>query len=577
MPTVNRFMINQQQPGGFTGIIRKLFVIFLLFTFAVTAGSFILRHTISTKLERLSSQLRQPSQQPEISRLLVDLNLTENSFQQASSNGRASDLDTYKEHLKSIFEQMTAISQHYQADSNSYLPKSKQQITLALQQKLAMSQQLFDLHKRFDSLLNITTPGSISAKLPVRQLPARGKLRTDTVVSTREEIAKNSLLKRLKDALNKKSAVKVLTIRQHNTGATGANARKNDSKLLKQLGKQYGRLSQSNQELILANLNLLTELRQVIQQLQDIEQLAFENSREQVLAQYQSTTRDLNTYTGVASALVLIFIILLFVYIRKASGAERRYKVENARAVRLAGQKSEILAIMSHEIRNKLMAINSAVFTLKKTALLPEQEKKVATINLSSSLLLETVNNVLDVSKLEQRPAELTINHFSLSEAITDSVDAMRFMAENKGVELNIKTTGMTGGIQVTGDGFRLKQVLINLLSNAIKYTDKGHVDLTGDLTERDDKLWLNVKVKDTGVGIAKNRQARLFTQYYQAGSQKSGTGLGLYLCRQLILLQGGEISLESEAGQGCTVCFSIPYNNKQVIVEEDHYNPTGK
>ncbi|MFA6083903.1 sensor histidine kinase [Mucilaginibacter sp.] len=567
-------MINQQQPGGFTGIIRKLFIIFLLFTFVVTAGSFILRHTINTKLERLSSQLRQSSQQAELSRLLVDLNLTENSFQQASSNGHAGDLEAYKQHLKSIFGQMTAISQHYRADSNSYLPESKRQIALGLQQKLAISQQLFDLHKRFDSLLNITTPGSINARLPARELPARGRLRTDTVVSTREEIAKNSLLKRLKDALNKKNAVKVLTIRQHNTGATRADARQNDSKLLKQLGKQYGRLSQSNQELILANLNLLTELRQVIQQLQDIEQLAFEKSREQVLAQYQSTTRDLNTYTGVASALVLVFIISLFVYIRKASGAERRYKVENARAVRLAGQKSEILAIMSHEIRNKLMAINGAVSTLKKTALLPEQEKKIASINLASSLLLETVNNVLDVSKLEQQPAELAVNHFSPLEAMTDSVDAMRFMAENKGVELNLKTNGMVGGALVTGDGFRLKQVLINLLSNAIKYTNKGQVDLTGDLTERDDKLWLSVEVKDTGAGIPKNRQARLFTQYYQAGGQKSGTGLGLYLCRQLILLQGGEINLTSEAGQGCTVCFSIPYD-KQGIVEDGHPDPT--
>lgn len=561
-------MINQQGSGGLTGIIRKLFVIFLLFTFAVTAGSFILRHTINTKLERLSSQLRQPSQQPEISRLLVDLNLTENSFQQASSNGRADDLKKYKLQLKSIFEQMTVISSHYLPDSNRYLPQSKQQIALALQQKLDISQRLFDLHKRFDSLLNITTPASISGGVRVRQLPAPSGLRADTVVSTREETAKSGLLRRLKDALNKKSAVKVLTIRQHTAGSAGADARRDDSRLLKQLGKQYGRLSQSNQELILANLNLLTELRHVIQQLQDIEQLAFEKSREQVLAQYQSTTRDLNTYTGVASALVLVFIILLFVYIRKASGAERRYKVENARAVRLAGQKSEILAIMSHEIRNKLMAINGAVSTLKKSALLPEQEKKIASINLSSSLLLETVNNVLDVSKLEQRPAELTINHFSPLQAITDSLDAMRFMAENKGLELHFVTNGMTGNVLVTGDGFRLKQVLINLLSNAIKYTDKGQVDLTGNLTERGDKLWLSVEVKDTGIGIPKNRQGRLFAQYYQANGQKSGTGLGLYLCRQLILLQGGEISLTSEAGQGCTVRFSIPYD-KQKSVEE--------
>jgi signal transduction histidine kinase len=269
----------------------------------------------------------------------------------------------------------------------------------------------------------------------------------------------------------------------------------------------------------------------------------------------------------VASVLVLLFIILLIVYVRKASGAERRYQLENTRAVRLAGQKSEILAIMSHEIRNKLMAINGAVFMLKKTPLLPEQDKKISSINLASSLLLETVNNVLDVSTLEQRPTELKIKQFSPPDAISDSVEAMRFMAENKGIELNLKLTGMAG-IMVTGDGFRLKQVLINLLSNAIKYTDNGGVDLTGDMQQTDGALHLNVQVKDTGSGIPKNRQAELFTPYYQAGGQKPGTGLGLYLCRQLIRLQGGDISLESDEGLGCTVRFSIPY--KPVITEDD-------
>jgi len=559
-------MINARKSESFTGIIRKLFIIFLLFTFTVTVGSFILRHTITSKLERLSSQLRQPSQQPELSRLLVDLNLAENSFQQASSNGHARDLDAYKQHLKSIFGQMAEIIEQSRADSNSHLPKSKQQIALALQQKLAVSQQLFDLQKRFDSLLNRTTLGSISYRIPAKPLGARGHGQTDTLISTRHESTKNNLIKRLKDALYNKSAVKVLTIRQRNNLAE-ANAKRDESDLLKQLGQEYGLLSQSNQELILANLNLLTELRQVLLELQDIERLAYEKSREEILAQYQSTTRDLNTFTGIASALVLLFILLLIVYIRKASGAERRYAIENTRAVRLAGQKSEILAIMSHEIRNKLMAINGAVFMLKKTPLLPEQEKKLSSINLSSSLLLETVNNVLDVSKLEQQPAELTINHFSPLGAISDSVEAMRFMAENKGIELNLKSDGMTDGL-VNGDGFRLKQVLINLLSNAIKYTDRGHVDLFAELHEKDDALWLTVTVKDTGAGIPKSMQAELFSPYYQAGGHKPGTGLGLYRCRQLIQLQKGNINLESEEGQGCTVRFSIPY---KLIFDGEH------
>lgn len=558
-------MINSRQSDSFTGILRKMFIIFLLFTFMVTAGSFILRHTITVKLDKLSSQLRHPWQQPAISRLLVDLNLTENSFQQASSNGKVSDLDAYKQHLKAIFAQMTEIIQQYRVDGKSHLPKSKQQIALALQQKLAVSQQLFNLQKRFTALLSKTTVGSINDGLSGKS-PGRVNIQTDTSVSTYQEPTKKGLIKRLKDAVYNKSKVKVLTIRPHkDQQKTGIS--EDQKELLKKVGEQYSLLSKSNQELILANLNLLTELRQVLLELQNIERVAYEKSREEILAEYQSTSHDLNTYTGIASALVLLFIILLIVYVRKASGAERRYVIVNTRAVRLAGQKSEILAIMSHEIRNKLMAINGAVFMLKKTPLLPEQEKKVSSINLSSLLLLETVNNVLDVSKLEQGPAELNNHPFSPLEAISDSLEAMRFMAEKKGIGLFLKSEGMSQS-QVDGDSLRLKQVLINLLSNAIKYTDKGHVDLSAELEENGDDLLLKVTVKDTGTGIPKSKQAKLFSPYYQAGGHRPGTGLGLYLCRQLIKLQRGEIALESEEGQGCSVRFSIPY---QPIVPGGH------
>ncbi|MCZ4224916.1 sensor histidine kinase [Pedobacter rhodius] len=551
-------MINHRQSERFTGIIRKLFVIFLIFIFIVTTGSFILRHTITTKLDRLSSQLHEPWQQPAINRLLVDLNLTENSFQQASANGQVSDLEAYKNHLKDIFAKMGNIIQRYKADGNSNIPKSKQQIALALQQKIAVSQQLFDLQKRFTSLLEKTTLGSINDRSSAKGFE-RGNMQTDTSVSVYKEPTKSSLIKRLKDAVKNTSNVKVLTIKQLKNQEK-ANIQLDQTNLLKELGQQYDALGQSNQEMILANLNLLTELRQLLLNVQAIERVAYEKSREEILEEYRSTSRDLNTFTGIASLFILLFIIILIIYIRKASGAERRYIMENSRAVRLAGQKSEILAIMSHEIRNKLMAINGAVFMLKRTTLLPEQEKKISSINLSSFLLLETVNNVLDVSKLEQSVAELKINPFLPYQAISDSVEAMRFMAEKKGIDLNFEFEGIND-LSVNGDDLRLKQVLINLLSNAIKYTDKGHVNLSAKLQEKGNASFLlTVSVKDTGSGIPKNKQAGLFSPYYQAGGQKRGTGLGLYLCRQLVKLQGGTIELESDEGQGCLVRFSIPY-----------------
>jgi signal transduction histidine kinase len=224
---------------------------------------------------------------------------------------------------------------------------------------------------------------------------------------------------------------------------------------------------------------------------------------------------------------------------------------------------------MSHEIRNKLMAINGAVFTMKKTLLSAQQEQKLGAITLASGMVLETINNVLDAGKLEQGYAETRLSGpFKPGEAIAESIEAMRFMAENKNLQLKLSWNEHSDTI-VEGDSFRLKQVLLNLLSNAIKYTDQGSVSVTAELVEYGPGYQLNVVVSDTGSGIPANRQAQLFTPYYQAGGQKPGTGLGLYLCHELIQGQSGEISLESEVNQGTVISFWIPYKiseNLQVM-----------
>ncbi|WP_316739192.1 HAMP domain-containing sensor histidine kinase [Pedobacter aquatilis] len=447
---------------------------------------------------------------------------------------------------------METIISYYKPANNTDTPQSKAQIAHALQKKLKVSQQLFDLQKRFTFLLDKTTVNTVRdyATNPSGTIPP------DTAVSVRKESANRGLIERLKDAVQNKSEVKVVTIR---TKKVQDGNIPQDPVLIKQIGQQYGRLMHSNQELILANLSLLTQLRQVLLDFQAIDQMAFEQSREKILEEYKSTSQDLNIYTAVATAFVLLFIILLLIYIRKAALAERRYIRENLRAVRLAGQRSEILAIMSHEIRNKLMAINGAVFMLRRTQLKEDQESKVTSINLASSLLLETVNNVLDVSKFEQNPDEENLSIFSPYEAISDSVEAMRFMAERKNLDLNFSFEG-NDILQVQGDSLRLKQVLINLLSNAIKYTDEGSISLSAKIEQENNLPLLSVSVKDTGSGISKSKQGKLFTPFYQAGGKKQGTGLGLYLCRQLINQQGGQIFLESDEGQGCTVSFLIPY-----------------
>jgi CheY-like chemotaxis protein len=139
--------------------------------------------------------------------------------------------------------------------------------------------------------------------------------------------------------------------------------------------------------------------------------------------------------------------------------------------------------------------------------------------------------------------------------------DNMQMNADAKKLALQFEFKG-DRKMNVTGDVMRLKQILLNLLSNAIKYTDKGFVKLTGELIIENNKPFIKFAVADSGKGIPKSQQSKLFSKYFQATSANSstGTGLGLYICSKLVQLQKGKIGIESEPGKGTTFFIDIPY-----------------
>ncbi len=540
--------------------LRNIFSLFLLFAFIITIGSVALKFSIGRKLEILSTRLKEPSPGPEISNILLDLSSAENDFQQATINNDTAKLVNYKRKLSNVFAEINILLVKYKADSAHYLLGSSQLIAGSFAKKLEISQRVFDLKQHFDSLLKATTPSMTIVTAGPSRLRS-GK--SDTTVSFGEEATKNGLLKRLKNAIVNRRQLKILTIREKQH-LDSARRLLTPTQLLHQLNQQNAYLLLSNEQLITANLNLLAQLHQLLEQLKDVNQAAWEKSRNGVLEQYRSTTSDMNHYIAVAIALILAFIILLIYFIRKAGAAERNYLVENERAVALAGQKSEILATMSHEIRNPLTAITGAIYMLNKTILSPDQEKKVSAINLSSAMLMETVNNILDLSALEYHQGTVLLQvAFTPFLVLREAVESMRFMAEKKGILLTAEFAG-DESVTVMGDTFKLKQIMVNLLSNAIKYTDEGAVTLSAILHIQSEKsATLEVSIRDTGIGIPKEQLAGLFTRYYQAVSSntKPGTGLGLFLCKQLVSLQGGTITVESETGNGCLIRFTIPYS----------------
>ncbi|MET4139561.1 ATP-binding protein [Pedobacter sp. UYP1] len=479
------------------------------------------------------------------------------------------------QHISSLLESfskedLNAVS----TDISNDLAKRNKQILLYAKIK-KMTDSLMSVNLKVDT--GKTLPANISFKKSPR--PVVKKIIKTEVIKPASEAKKTKFFQRIKSAILNKEDKKD-TAQTSKTETVIIEATENDNlytrKNLEDVEKFYKNLFESQR----GNHKLLTENERAIlkingQILDNIKVMFNEfSTREHQLQQARKMSlRDQTLHSleviGTSGKInFLINIVSLIVIISLLITLYRAYN-KIVKANKLASEqvivKSRFFTSISHEMRTPLNAILGATEQLKATPLNTEQETMANLLETSSSMLLSAVNEILDFSRMETGKLSLSKTPFHYKTILHEIVAATAVLANQKGLKLILNQKDAPD-LLITGDPYRLKQILVNLIANAIKFTDQGEVRVKADIKKTETgHVLLLIEISDTGIGISEKELPFIFDEFSQVINNKrmdwqKGSGLGLPICKKLVDLHHGKITVNSILGKGTSFHLELPY-----------------
>lgn len=329
------------------------------------------------------------------------------------------------------------------------------------------------------------------------------------------------------------------------------------------------------------NKELFSRLNQLIGQIEEDENLAMAGEARRADQLATATFQWLIIFSLSISFLLIILFFVIINYVRKTRATQRAMSAAREQAENLSKTKEMFIANVSHEMRTPMNAIYGlSDQLLMRSDLKPDLHEQIEIISKSANHLLSVINEILDFSKIQSGKIQLENIDFSPVAVCNEVIQLNRFLAKEKDIALTSAIDNSVPDV-LLGDPVRLKQVLLNLVSNAIKFTDFGEVRLVvNSLKKKAGNVELVINIEDTGIGIEEERIEYLFEDFTQEDSSTSrkygGTGLGLAIAKKLVLLMGGQISVESKKNIGTIFNVKLPFAKgdvKNLLNEETVQN----